>query len=158
MTKVYDGSKALDTVVITAGDNAGFSLTVTGGDLPEGYRIEFTPTISGSDVGNYVVTVDALAVKVYDADSNVISGYNTLVESYEMSITPATVTVYPTFTKTDKVYGDMDSAYGIGFAIQFAYGYIASATTFSITPFVLLTLGLGVIGATVATLKTLKKH
>ena len=118
MTKVYDGSKALDTVVITAGDNAGFSLTVTGGDLPEGYRIEFTPTISGSDVGNYVVTVDALAVKVYDADSNVISGYNTLVESYEMSITPATVTVYPTFTKTDKVYGDMDSAYGIGFAVE----------------------------------------
>ena len=118
MTKVYDGSKALDSVVITAGDNAGFSLTVTGGDLPEGYRIEFTPTISGSDVGNYVVTVDALAVKVYDADSNVISGYNTLVESYEMSITPATVTVYPTFTSTDKVYGDMDSAYGIGFAVE----------------------------------------
>lgn len=118
MTKVYDGSKTLDTVVITAGDNAGFSLTVTGGDLPEGYRIEFTPTISGSDVGNYVVTVDALAVKVYDADSNVISGYNTLVESYEMSITPATVTVYPTFTKTDKVYGDMDSAYGMGFAVE----------------------------------------
>lgn len=52
----------------------------------------------------------------------------------------------------------MSGAYGIGFAIQFAYGYIASATTFSITPFVLLTLGLGVIGATVATLKTLKKH
>ena len=118
MTKVYDGSKALDTVVITAGDNAGFSLTVTGGDLPEGYRIEFTPTISGSDVGNYVINVDALAVKVYDADSNVVSGYNTLVESYEMSITPATVTVYPTFTSTDKVYGDMDSAYGIGFAVE----------------------------------------
>ena len=118
MTKVYDGSKTLDTVVITAGDNAGFSLTVTGGDLPEGYRIEFTPTISGSDVGNYVINVDALAVKVYDADSNVISGYNTLVESYEMSITPATVTVYPTFTKTDKVYGEMDSAYGIGFAVE----------------------------------------
>ena len=118
MTKVYDGSKTLDTVVITAGDNAGFSLTVTGGDLPEGYRIEFAPTISGSDVGNYVINVDALAVKVYDADSNVISGYNTLVESYEMSITPATVTVYPTFTSKDKVYGDMDSAYGMGFAVE----------------------------------------
>lgn len=116
MTKVYDGSRALDPVVITAGDNQGFSLTVTGGDLPEGYRIEFTPTISGSDVGNYVVTVDAL--QVYDADSNIISGYNTLVESYEMSITPATVTVYPTFTSTDKVYGDMDSAYGMGFAVE----------------------------------------
>lgn len=118
MTKVYDGSKKLDTVVIKAGNNAGFSLTITGGDLPEGYRIEFTPTISGSDVGNYVINVDALSVKVYDKDGNDIKGYNTLVESYEMSITPATVTVYPTFTKTDKVYGDMDSAYGIGFAVE----------------------------------------
>lgn len=50
----------------------------------------------------------------------------------------------------------MSGAYGIGFAIQFAYGYIASATTFAITPFVLLALGLGVIGATVVTLKALK--
>ena len=51
----------------------------------------------------------------------------------------------------------MSGAYGIGFAIQFAYGYIASATTFAITPFVLLALGLGVIGATLVTLKALKK-
>lgn len=50
----------------------------------------------------------------------------------------------------------MSGAYGIGFAIQFAYGYIASATTFAITPFVLLALGLGVIGATVVTLRKLK--
>lgn len=51
----------------------------------------------------------------------------------------------------------MSGAYGIGFAIQFAYGYIASATTFAITPFVLLAAGLGVIIATVVTLKALKK-
>lgn len=51
----------------------------------------------------------------------------------------------------------MSGAYGIGFAVQFAYGYIASATTFAITPFVLLALGLGVIGATLVTLKALKK-
>ena len=51
----------------------------------------------------------------------------------------------------------MSGAYGIGFAIQFAYGYIASATTFAITPFVLLALGLGVIGATLVTLKALNK-
>ena len=50
----------------------------------------------------------------------------------------------------------MSGAYGIGFAIQFAYGYIASATTFAITPFVLLAAGLGVIIATVVTLKALK--
>lgn len=52
----------------------------------------------------------------------------------------------------------MSGAYGIGFAVQFAYGYIASATTFSITPFVLLAFGFGVIGATVITLRKLKKN
>ncbi len=51
----------------------------------------------------------------------------------------------------------MSGAYGIGFAVQFVYGYIAAATTFRITPFVLLALALGVIGATVATLKKLQK-
>lgn len=50
----------------------------------------------------------------------------------------------------------MSGAYGIGFAVQFAYGYIASATTFAITPFVLLALCLGVIGATVVTLRKIR--
>ena len=50
----------------------------------------------------------------------------------------------------------MSGAYGVGFAIQFAFGYIASATTFAIMPLVLLAFGLGVIGATVVTLKALK--
>lgn len=52
----------------------------------------------------------------------------------------------------------MSGAYGIGFFIQFIFGYIASATTFAITPFVLLALGFGVIGATVVTLKVLKRN
>ena len=51
----------------------------------------------------------------------------------------------------------MSGAYGVGFAIQFAFGYIASATTFAIMPFVLIAFGLGVIGATLVTLKALKK-
>lgn len=51
----------------------------------------------------------------------------------------------------------MGGAYGIGFAVQLAYGYIASATTFFITPFVLLALCAGVIGATLITLNILKK-
>lgn len=51
----------------------------------------------------------------------------------------------------------MSGAYGVGFAIQFAFGYIASATTFAIMPFVLLAFGLGVVGATVVTLRKLKK-
>lgn len=51
----------------------------------------------------------------------------------------------------------MGGAYGTGFAVQLIYGYVASATTFAITPFVLLALGLGVIEATVATLRKLKK-
>ena len=52
----------------------------------------------------------------------------------------------------------MGGAYGIGFLVQLIYGYVASATTFAITPFVLLALGLGVIAATIVTLKALKKH
>ncbi len=51
----------------------------------------------------------------------------------------------------------MGGAYGIGFAVQLAYGYIASATTFSITPFVLLMLCVGVIAATLITIRALKK-
>lgn len=51
----------------------------------------------------------------------------------------------------------MGGAYATGFAVQLLYGFAASATTFAITPFVLLALGVGVIAATVFTLKTLKK-
>ena len=51
----------------------------------------------------------------------------------------------------------MSGAYGVGFVIQFAFGYIASATTFAIMPIVLLVFCFGVIGATVVTLKALKK-
>ena len=118
LSKVYDGSATLAKVVITASDNAGFNMVVTGGDLPEGYRVEFTPTINGSNVGNYVVEVSALNVDVFAPDNTEITGYNVLVESYNFSITPATVTVRPTFTSTEKTYGDMDSAYGIGFEVS----------------------------------------
>lgn len=52
----------------------------------------------------------------------------------------------------------MGSAYGIGFGVQLIYGFVASATTFTITPFVLLALSVGVIGATLVTLKALKKQ
>ena len=47
----------------------------------------------------------------------------------------------------------MGGAYGIGFAFQLIYGYVASATTFKITPFVLLAFSAGVLVATVITLK-----
>lgn len=50
----------------------------------------------------------------------------------------------------------MSGAYAIGFAVQLAYGYIASATTFAITPFVLFGLSFGVIAATIVTIKALK--
>lgn len=52
----------------------------------------------------------------------------------------------------------MSGAYGVGFAVQFAFGYIASATTFAIMPFTLIAFGLGVIGATVITIKKLKNR
>ncbi|MBQ8575488.1 MAG: MFS transporter [Clostridia bacterium] len=51
----------------------------------------------------------------------------------------------------------MGGAYGIGFAVQLIYGYTASATTFKITPFVLLALCLGVFVANEAALKLTKK-
>lgn len=51
----------------------------------------------------------------------------------------------------------MGGAYGIGFAVQLIYGYTASATTFKITPFVLLALCLGVFVANETALKLTKK-
>lgn len=51
----------------------------------------------------------------------------------------------------------MSGAYGIGFLVQVIYGYVASATSFEITPFVLVALCFGVVAATLATVKSLKK-
>ncbi len=51
----------------------------------------------------------------------------------------------------------MGGAYGTGFAIQLVYGYAATATTFRITPFVLMALCLGVFLLNEKTLRTLKK-
>ena len=47
----------------------------------------------------------------------------------------------------------MGGAYAIGFAVQLAFGYIATATTFDITPFVLLTFSILRIDANEITLK-----
>lgn len=51
----------------------------------------------------------------------------------------------------------MGGAYGIGFAIQLIFGFVATATTFNITPFVLLALCLCLFAANEITIKTLKK-
>jgi hypothetical protein len=51
----------------------------------------------------------------------------------------------------------MGGAYGIGFAIQLLFGFVATATTFNITPFVLLALCIGLFMANETTIKTLKK-
>ena len=51
----------------------------------------------------------------------------------------------------------MGGAYVIGFAVQLIFGFLASATTFTITPYVLLILCAGVFAATVATLSALRK-
>ncbi len=51
----------------------------------------------------------------------------------------------------------MGGAYATGFAIQLVFGYVASATTFRITPFVLLTLAVGVLCATGIALNKIKK-
>ncbi len=47
----------------------------------------------------------------------------------------------------------MGGAYGIGFFVQLIYGFTASATTFSITPFVLMALCIGVFIANETALK-----
>lgn len=52
----------------------------------------------------------------------------------------------------------MGGAYAIGFGVQLIFGFLASATTFTITPFVLLALCAGVVLATVTTLNALKKE
>ena len=52
----------------------------------------------------------------------------------------------------------MGGAYAIGFALQLVFGFLASATTFTITPFVLLVLCAGVLLATASTLNALKKR
>ena len=52
----------------------------------------------------------------------------------------------------------MGGAYAVGFFLQLTFGFLASATTFSITPFVLLVLCGGVLSATLYTEKVLKKE
>ena len=51
----------------------------------------------------------------------------------------------------------MGGAYMIGFVLQMNFGFVASATTFAITPFVLMALCAGVLLTTACTLKALKK-
>ena len=52
----------------------------------------------------------------------------------------------------------MGGAYSIGFAVQLTYGFLASATTFKITPFVLMALCLGLAFFSEKTISTLKKR
>ena len=50
----------------------------------------------------------------------------------------------------------MGGAYAIGFAIQLIYGFVASGTTFKITPFVLIGLCAGLAAFSEKTIRTLK--
>ena len=52
----------------------------------------------------------------------------------------------------------MGGAYAIGFAVQLAFGYIATATTFDITPFVLLAFIILLFIANEITLKLIKSR
>ena len=116
--KIYDGTSNLASVVITDGEANGFAYQVNDGTLPEGFRIEFAPSIGGANVGNYMVVVDGADVVVYDGEGNVVSDqYTIFVESYTVAINPATITVAPTFTSTNKVYGQMDTDYGFGYEV-----------------------------------------
>jgi len=50
----------------------------------------------------------------------------------------------------------MGGAYSIGFGVQLIFGFVATATTFMITPFVLLALGIGLFAANEITIRKLK--
>ena len=128
LSKVYDGNPDIAGVVITNLDKAGFDVVFSDGAPSEGYRIVFTPTISGENVGNYLVDVSPFSIKVYGSDEQEIKDYTVLIESYNFSITPATVTVAPTFATTEKVYGEMDSVYGIGFEASSALAGVDFST------------------------------
>ncbi len=52
----------------------------------------------------------------------------------------------------------MGGAYAVGFAVQLLFGYIASATTFAMTPFVLLALCVALFADNELTLRLLRKH
>lgn len=52
----------------------------------------------------------------------------------------------------------MGGAYAIGFFVQLAFGYIATATTFAITQYVLIFLCLGVLAANLVTVRMLKQN
>ena len=52
----------------------------------------------------------------------------------------------------------MGGAYAIGFGVQLIYGFVASATTFKITPFVLIALCAGLAFFSEKTIRTLKKR
>ncbi len=51
----------------------------------------------------------------------------------------------------------MGGAYGIGFAVQLAFGFVATATTFKITTFVLIALAIGFFVANETTIFMLRK-
>lgn len=51
----------------------------------------------------------------------------------------------------------MGGAYAIGFGVQLIFGFVATATTFNITTFVLLTLCIGLFVANEITIKSVKK-
>ncbi len=51
----------------------------------------------------------------------------------------------------------MGGAYGIGFAIQLVFGFVATATTFNITTFVLIVLCIGLFIANEITIKSIKQ-
>jgi fucose permease len=52
----------------------------------------------------------------------------------------------------------MGGAYAIGFAVQLIYGYVASATTFKITAFVLMALCIGLAFCSEKTIRTVKNN
>ena len=115
ITKTYDGTSALDRVALTSAVAGGYGVSFVDGTIPSNYRIEFTPVIGGASVDSYTATF--ADVKVYGGSDDLSGQFNVVFAPCTATITPETIVVAPTFATTSKVYGDSDSAYGIGFEV-----------------------------------------
>ncbi len=91
------------------------------GDLPEYTDIAWTTSIANGTIlgaGKYVVTITGATLKNGDATL----GSKVSVEPITITVNPAKIVVRPTTSKTSKVYGEEESAFGIGFEIATVNG------------------------------------
>lgn len=119
------GDTYSSSVTITA-DSSDYSIALSDGStLPEGYTLKWTANLTSLNVGLRSVIIQDGTASVLD-NNGADTDYILLVDSYYITINPATITVYPSATNQSKVYGDLDSVYGIGFSVAEGQEALAS--------------------------------